>query len=1750
MSTALIKPNGLPAFDSSQSLAQGMLFYGVDTGTGSIIDVAGGNSTVGVGLPASTSTSFGSGLYWDNANLVDSGYYANVTPTMQSALDLADAPAGAGFTIGCTFVQLGPVATNVEGLIFGRPAHAAETSPLWNEAFTTGHSDHTVELVLNNGGQAVDVGEFDFGAYGNLVTVVATVQNISNGTAIAKFFASINGEPPTLVATAPVSAGSTYGFGHDEENQIMFGDVYHVITNRNYNSFNGTVFTGFIAGRAWTDTEVTGYAEQPYSLLDWTLPPSLASATDHASTFGQGGYTNDQQVALLVTLENTGAAAGDSIQLYNGDGLSAPIGAAYVLTAADISNGFATVETGALTPDTTYQIAARIVDQTGTPGRASDLFGITVDPSDPNPIAWATSTSGTWQTGSNWTPSEVPGQQNSVFIEKSGSYTVSNGTDATIDRIALAEGASLDLTGGTFTLLDGTALGGVAGSIEVEATATFIASGAVSLQSSGNISLRSGATFDLISASLTGGTISNAGSIDVSGASGFDSSAITNMSGGVVNIETGSTLDISNSTITGGAISINGSIVADGTMPTVLNGVTVSNGNLTVSEGAALDGSSATFTNLALHNDALIDFTGPNTLDAVGLDNANGKAVVDGSSKLTLKNTTIQGGTLDIESALVVDGSGASTFDNVTITNGTTTGQTASALSLDGSGYVSLPFVPSTAATVSLTTTHANDVIVVDVVENSTTVASVTDTAGLTWHLRAVGGNSGDPIYEYYAIAPTALTDDNIRVSFAGTASYVDLNAFGVSGVNPSSPFDTNASLPAAGTGPALASTDSTNDLILASYRFSLDQSPTAGPGWTAINPTGGYYLSEYQITSSSQSALPAAASTSDQNGAIVDAFVPASGSGSQAAMTVSAGASLDLEGATISGGTISNLGTTRITGTGQITTLNNVNLINRSVAAGSSQALAIDGNGFTNLPFEPSAAASVKLTTSNTNDVIIVDVVENSTAVASIADSAGLAWHQRAVAGSSSYPIYEYYAIAPSALTNDQITAFFSGTASYADINAFGISGADTSAPFDASVAAPSTLAPSTGSISTGNTNDLIFAGYRFASNGTPTAGNSWTAINASGGYYLSEYKVVSTAQNGLSAPASSSDQNGGIIDAVVQAPMPTGATTTVVDNGSTLDLDSSVVTGGTLDNSGIVEVVGNAGSTLNGVAVSNGVATIIVDAGSTLTLEASSVAGGTLNNAGTVDVTAPGATLLNGVSLSNTSAAIVVESGAALDLYDTAIAGGNLSNAGTVKSTGSTELNGVGVTNAGLLEVVAGTLTLDPTFMTNTGTVLATGGATLDLENITISNSAVLGPALPLALDGTGFTSLPFQSSTAATVQLTTSRANDIIIVDIIQNGTSVASVADSAGLAWQQRALAGTSGQTIEEYYAVAPTALTNDSITVKFAGTASYADVNAFGVSGADITDPFDISAPATAATGPASISTPNAGDLIISSSRFANDATPTPGANWSAISAGGGYYLSEYQIVSSTGQNSAATASTADQNGSILDALKQAGPTNTSGAVAVDAGSVLDLNASSISGGTLTNAGTVNSSGTTLLDGTVIANSGLLEATSGTLTVKGAVSNSGELFANGAALDITGAITGSGAAEIGGNNAVLELGGAFGQKTTFDAGAIGQLKLDDAEDFSGTVAGLASGDSVDLANFQFSGNPMISQVTGTGAAGTSTNITIQDGALTATIALLNQYANQFAVDQKAYSLSADSPGQANSGTALQLAVAHA
>ena len=296
-----------------------------------------------------------------------------------------------------------------------------------------------------------------------------------------------------------------------------------------------------------------------------------------------------------------------------------------------------------------------------------------------------------------------------------------------------------------------------------------------------------------------------------------------------------------------------------------------------------------------------------------------------------------------------------------------------------------------------------------------------------------------------------------------------------------------------------------------------------------------------------------------------------------------------------------------------------------------------------------------------------------------------------------------------------------------------------------------------------------------------------------------------------------------------------------------------------------------------------------------------------------------------------------------------------------------------------------------------------------------------------------------------------------------------------------------------------------------------------------------------------------MTTSNANDFIFAGYRFADVTTVSVGSGWTTINDSGGYYLSEYQIVSAAQAGLVATASTEgfrfdDEDGEILDAVVQAPASGTTAPLTVAAGSTLDIDNTTITGGALTNSGTVNLTGTSSLTGVAVTNAGLLAATSGTLSVSGSVTNTGNLLTNGASLDITGPVTGNGTATISGTNAVLEFGAASAEDTTFATDAIGMLILDDASSFSGTITEFTTADSIDLANFLFSGNPMIESVTGTGNLGTTTNVTVTDGSMSATFQLFNQHANEFAVNSAAYSLTADN-NTPNHGTLFQLAAAH-
>jgi hypothetical protein len=148
-------------------------------------------------------------------------------------------------------------------------------------------------------------------------------------------------------------------------------------------------------------------------------------------------------------------------------------------------------------------------------------------------------------------------------------------------------------------------------------------------------------------------------------------------------------------------------------------------------------------------------------------------------------------------------------------------------------------------------------------------------------------------------------------------------------------------------------------------------------------------------------------------------------------------------------------------------------------------------------------------------------------------------------------------------------------------------------------------------------------------------------------------------------------------------------------------------------------------------------------------------------------------------------------------------------------------------------------------------------------------------------------------------------------------------------------------------------------------------------------------------------------------------------------------------------------------------------------------------------------------------------------------TTGGLQISDAVANSGTIAANGGNVTVTGALSGAGQVEIfGGNSATL--GSSATNGVTFEASsANAELILNAAQGFSGKVTGFAASDSIDLSNFAFA-TTSITKITGTGAVGTTTDVTLTDSAsrLTETLHLVNTTAKEFGTIASDYVLTAD------------------
>ncbi len=207
-------------------------------------------------------------------------------------------------------------------------------------------------------------------------------------------------------------------------------------------------------------------------------------------------------------------------------------------------------------------------------------------------------------------------------------------------------------------------------------------------------------------------------------------------------------------------------------------------------------------------------------------------------------------------------------------------------------------------------------------------------------------------------------------------------------------------------------------------------------------------------------------------------------------------------------------------------------------------------------------------------------------------------------------------------------------------------------------------------------------------------------------------------------------------------------------------------------------------------------------------------------------------------------------------------------------------------------------------------------------------------------VAIDGTPVVANGTTTTSQALPAFTTTGTNRVVIIVATVNGPNVnsgaiTSISDTAGLSWSKRAQSGGTGFDIEEWYAVAPVALTGDVATVNLTASPNFNSMAEFAVSGTNTSAPWDTNVVLpvrSQANAAVTISTTAAATMVLGLYRGAT-TSPTAGSGFTLIT-GSNFQLVEQAIFSSVQTSlSVPTGSHTSVNGAIGDALA-AGTTPT------------------------------------------------------------------------------------------------------------------------------------------------------------------------------------------------------------------------
>jgi fibronectin-binding autotransporter adhesin len=1050
----------------------------------------------------------------------------------------------------------------------------------------------------------------------------------------------------------------------------------------------------------------------------------LSSATAASTTITGGNLTLGSGSTLDV--ESTGGATLDGVTVTGTDGATPALASTIAVGAHTVSGAILTLDDGTTIINGTLNIAAgsTLDIEKGTTGPGATLDGVTVIGSGiTSAIDVGTTAPGATvallddgTSIKNVTLNIAAGS--TLDIEKGatgpgatldGVTVVGSGTTSAIDVGTTASGATLTLDDATSITSSQLVFGGSSDRI-------FVGSGGATLD---DVTVSGGGETDIGSATVTGVTLTLDGATIIGGTINDG----TSTAGGIINVTANSTIEgVVNAGVTTNASLSNGAVNIAAATTLKLDNVTVTNtafndtANATTSiiqidggDTLQLQGGSSV-TGGSLVNDGTLQIESGATLDGV-IVSGGGAINVDftGSptpATLTLEGgTSITGGTLKIGSVgtLDVESTGGATLNGVAVT-GTTAGPATSTITIGA-------------------TTASGSILTLDN-GASITGSKVTFTAGSDKVFVGAGGATLDDV----AVTGGGETDIGSAMATGVTLTLTD----------------------------GTTVTDGSLDIATGGEVYIQNGSGTVGATLDHVTVTGGGEIEIGNATSSGSTlilsdgtTISGVTLTLDDATDVVDIEAGTNGTGitltgmkvsSSGTLSISDDATLTLSGATIDGGAI-NDGTSSAGGIVNVVADSTIEgVVNAGVTTDASL-----NNGVVNID------AGTTLTLDN---VRVTGTTINGTDTTSIIQ----------VDGDTTLKL--------SGATIDGVT-----------INDFStVSGSNTAG--DIEVTGPSTI--SNASLNGGAV--TVDNGAMLTLTKVTVAGSTITDVKAAdsqeGTLILDGVTVIGGTINDGTSSA------GGIVNVIANSTIEG-----VVNAGVTINASL---------NNGVVNIAAGITLTLDNVTVTGTTftdtasgAAIQVDDGTTLTLSGVTIDSGTINDGtadgtvlvpgnpavfGSIDVTGDskidsGATLNNGavtvesdVTLTLdgmtvngtvfndlvTGGTIQSDSGDALTFNGATINGGTLNISGELDSTGISFITGATIVNSSHIDVVSGTLTIDPAPVTNTGTIEVKGDSTLVLSGETITNSVTTdgvttkGVIQVDATDSTHFSTLDLHGST----------------------------------------------------------------------------------------------------------------------------------------------------------------------------------------------------------------------------------------------------------------------------------------------------------------------------------------------------------------------------------------------------------------